>query len=1052
MSPKHPTSFVHLQAIAGVLVTYSGHVGVDRRSCLHTALWRNRWPRRALGLILLAWYLLPAQARAAGACEQTINPLLHACTFSHGTGVTPYACPPGRIIVRASFSGLAHLDIELQPGAQHAFRTIRGIGISPVGEFSRWSEAPAPYQQVVDELTACIDTHAELLAPSASVAPSPTAAPGDAAVARTLPAYPIPWLALTGLLMGSACLALRRPKHPNIRQALLTGLTVIGGLVATWIMRTWATTPMYLHQNGQGPLWVEAALDDPLGLFRYGPGYGQLFAPLVRRLPSDPDTALLTGMALASLTIPVAAYTLARRVGASKLLAFVCAIWMACAPVPMRLAASESYFAIGLILIALAAALLSRGTHGTHLRSPRLWFHSITAGVIVSLVARIHPLLWIPAATITLGAWLQRGRARDRFKLSLVSALIIATVVVATSGKYMLAVLEGSLGQQWMPSTGGGLELVIPPPAFWLVALVLIALGWRRRTIRRSLELAVLGSLTGVVAWTTNLVSANQPWIADAFLWLFAPAWISLIVAALRDVRPRFAAGIGTLGVAIWCLVRIPKILVPTTDGLELNEARSWRAQLPPGSELIWLARAGERTLQLPLYTHFPVRRRPWTASDPVPKCSPSAETYFYASSLCSTPEGRDACSAFQERHTLEQVASWELPAVASLPWLPLAQEPIPAALYRVETPKPDDKHAHTPVPEMTAPQPPSFPRPTPAPVPDPVFDPKSPVKADEQVVLFPSLASLGADGQHWHIPVHGWIFEWEDDDLLRNAALAPLSELLDDDPTNQAMAIERARWFLVDNERGKQITVAIAGHRITADRSAADGHFMVSIDLPRESLHIPEMGGLLMMRVVTRPGDERIFKAPIFFVPPRATLVISDIDDTVKDSRVTDKQELLRRTFLKAFTPVPGMPEFVASLRPPDGHLHLVSASPWQLYPHLQAFLDQQQLAHTSFSLKRIRLKDNSLLKLFEDPLTSKVASIEALLTRFPQAPVILVGDSGEQDPEVYGELARRHPAQIRHIYIRLAPGGPMDEQRKANAFAELDPSLWEVFDTPPS
>jgi phosphatidate phosphatase APP1 len=31
-----------------------------------------------------------------------------------------------------------------------------------------------------------------------------------------------------------------------------------------------------------------------------------------------------------------------------------------------------------------------------------------------------------------------------------------------------------------------------------------------------------------------------------------------------------------------------------------------------------------------------------------------------------------------------------------------------------------------------------------------------------------------------------------------------------------------------------------------------------------------------------------------------------------------------------------------------------------------------------------------------------------------------VLIGDSGERDPEIYTEIVRRHPKQVRMIYIR--------------------------------
>ena len=61
-----------------------------------------------------------------------------------------------------------------------------------------------------------------------------------------------------------------------------------------------------------------------------------------------------------------------------------------------------------------------------------------------------------------------------------------------------------------------------------------------------------------------------------------------------------------------------------------------------------------------------------------------------------------------------------------------------------------------------------------------------------------------------------------------------------------------------------------------------------------------------------------------------------------------------------------------------------------------------------------------------------------------------ILIGDSGEKDPEVYGDIARAFPRQIDRILIRRAPGDRLGEARFAEAFAGLPANRWHVFDDP--
>ena len=60
---------------------------------------------------------------------------------------------------------------------------------------------------------------------------------------------------------------------------------------------------------------------------------------------------------------------------------------------------------------------------------------------------------------------------------------------------------------------------------------------------------------------------------------------------------------------------------------------------------------------------------------------------------------------------------------------------------------------------------------------------------------------------------------------------------------------------------------------------------------------------------------------------------------------------------------------------------------------------------------------------------------------------PFLLVGDSGEHDPEVYGALARRYPRQIAGIYIRQLDASRNTRRRYARALRRVDPSLIKLF-----
>ncbi|HET6922171.1 MAG TPA: App1 family protein, partial [Anaeromyxobacteraceae bacterium] len=61
-------------------------------------------------------------------------------------------------------------------------------------------------------------------------------------------------------------------------------------------------------------------------------------------------------------------------------------------------------------------------------------------------------------------------------------------------------------------------------------------------------------------------------------------------------------------------------------------------------------------------------------------------------------------------------------------------------------------------------------------------------------------------------------------------------------------------------------------------------------------------------------------------------------------------------------------------------------------------------------------------------------------LARRFPQ-PLVLVGDSGEKDPEVYAEFAAAHPGRALATFIRQAGAAPGPAARFASARLFADP-----------
>jgi phosphatidate phosphatase APP1 len=96
---------------------------------------------------------------------------------------------------------------------------------------------------------------------------------------------------------------------------------------------------------------------------------------------------------------------------------------------------------------------------------------------------------------------------------------------------------------------------------------------------------------------------------------------------------------------------------------------------------------------------------------------------------------------------------------------------------------------------------------------------------------------------------------------------------------------------------------------------------------------------------------------------------------------------------------------------------------------------------------LKAFRWKDRSALSLFGGQEGFKRGAILPLLRDFPRRRFVLIGDSGEQDPEIYGALARDFPDQVWGVYIRDVTGAGPQTPRYAAAFAGVRRERWAVF-----
>jgi phosphatidate phosphatase APP1 len=149
---------------------------------------------------------------------------------------------------------------------------------------------------------------------------------------------------------------------------------------------------------------------------------------------------------------------------------------------------------------------------------------------------------------------------------------------------------------------------------------------------------------------------------------------------------------------------------------------------------------------------------------------------------------------------------------------------------------------------------------------------------------------------------------------------------------------------------------------------------------------------------------------------------VISDIDDTILETGVQRALRMVVQTVTGSAltrTANPGAPELYRDLAAGANPVFYVSSSPWNLHAFLLAFL-----RHRSFPLGPVLLRDLLGTRAGRE---QKHQRIEEILDLHPDLSFVLLGDSGEKDPEIYADIVRAHPDRIRAVYIRevrLDPG----------------------------
>lgn len=196
----------------------------------------------------------------------------------------------------------------------------------------------------------------------------------------------------------------------------------------------------------------------------------------------------------------------------------------------------------------------------------------------------------------------------------------------------------------------------------------------------------------------------------------------------------------------------------------------------------------------------------------------------------------------------------------------------------------------------------------------------------------------------------------------------------------------------------------------------------------------------------LVHPAEGVSATGPVLIPPEDSEFgVISDIDDTVLETGVTRKLAMARTVFLnnaRTRLPFKGVAAFYEALVQGVNlrgvnPIFFVSGSPWNLYDLLAEFMELQKIPRGPILLRDFGLDPRKLIK--KETVSYKLGCIRPILDLYPKLKFILIGDSGEKDPEIYRQVVREYPGRILAIYIRKIGVGPHRDEQVLNLAKEI-------------
>jgi phosphatidate phosphatase APP1 len=228
-------------------------------------------------------------------------------------------------------------------------------------------------------------------------------------------------------------------------------------------------------------------------------------------------------------------------------------------------------------------------------------------------------------------------------------------------------------------------------------------------------------------------------------------------------------------------------------------------------------------------------------------------------------------------------------------------------------------------------------------------------------------------------------------------------------------------RRFDSDEVGGAQVT---ARYRETAVEVTTNAEGYFSVRLEPTTIDLSLLWHEVQLTLGTAAPGAIAAAATAHAVVPSAAAefgIISDIDDTIIQTGATSMRQMIKTVVLaNAATRLPfeGVADLYRALHRERNPIFYVSSSPWNLYDLLHDFLDLNRIPQGPLFLQDWGIDEATLIHMPHE--THKRKQIQQLLDFYPALPFVLIGDSGQRDPEIYLQTVQANPGRIRAVLIR--------------------------------